>query len=518
MVGDVATSRVGLSCPGSIDVMEENPMWKTWRRGASWLVIIGIVGGTLACLSPLQARDENQYARDEVLIQLVRPADLTAVADQYHLRSITGSQSGTLGFFRMRILDGVSPRDRVAQLMADPLDRVVVAEPNYFIEPPEGQQRSSWARGEAGQYTTQWASDMIELPSAHMTSQGAGVTVAVLDTGVDRSHPALAQQLVSGYDFVDLDADPSEEGVYGQDRAYGHGTHVAGLVALVAQDAKIMPIRVLDAHGVGTVWRLTQAMKYAVDPDQDPRTADGASVINISISMVHHTTILKKFLKLAEAKNVVVVAAAGNSGTSKPEYPAAEKVPNKLSVAASTSLGDLADFSSYGKWVNVAAPGVDVVSSVPGGGYGSWSGTSMAAPLVSGITALLRASNPGLEAATVVQMIQGAAARVNAEVPGRITAKAPLANAPILELPRPITVETTAPAGAIVTYTVVARDLVDGPLTPLCQPLSHTFFTIGTTRVTCTATDADHNTATNTFTVMVRQAEMERIYLPMVNR
>jgi subtilisin family serine protease len=191
--------------------------------------------------------------------------------------------------------------------------------------------------------------------------------VAVLDTGVDLNHPALTQRLVPGYDFVDLDADPSEVGVYGQDQAYGHGTHVAGLVALVAPDAKLMPIRVLDANGVGTVWGLTQAMAYAIDPDQDPRTADGASIINLSMSMGRHTTILKKLLRVAEAKNVVVVAAAGNTGTSKPEYPAAEKVPNKLAVAASTPMGALADFSTYGRWVDVAAPGTDVLSSVLGG-------------------------------------------------------------------------------------------------------------------------------------------------------
>jgi thermitase len=128
-----------------------------------------------------------------------------------------------------------------------------------------------------------------------------------------------------------------------------------------------MPIRVLDANGVGTVWGLTQAMAYAIDPDQDPRTADGASIINLSMSMGRHTTILKKLLRVAEAKNVVVVAAAGNTGTSKPEYPAAEKVPNKLAVAASTPMGALADFSTYGRWVDVAAPGTDVLSSVPGG-------------------------------------------------------------------------------------------------------------------------------------------------------
>jgi hypothetical protein len=101
--------------------------------------------------------------------------------------------------------------------------------------------------------------------------------VAVLDTGVDRLHPALAGHLAAGYDFVDGDADPSEQRMPGMEQAYGHGTHVAGLVALAAPEATILPLRTLTADGVGTVWTQVQALRYAAE--------QGADVINLSFSM-----------------------------------------------------------------------------------------------------------------------------------------------------------------------------------------------------------------------------------------
>lgn len=94
----------------------------------------------------------------------------------------------------------------------------------------------------------------------------AGVTVAVLDTGVDPNHPAFAGRLALGFDFVDFDADPREEGVAGVHAGYGHGTHVTGLIALVAPDAKIMPVRVLDQDGVGNIWVLAEGLLYASIP------------------------------------------------------------------------------------------------------------------------------------------------------------------------------------------------------------------------------------------------------------
>lgn len=127
------------------------------------------------------------------------------------------------------------------------------AEPNFLGQAPEGVQKVSWAKGgSAGEYAGQWAVDKIRLPEAHAFTRGAGVTVAVLDTGVEGTHPALSGRLVPGFDFVDMDSDPSEVGTHPENVVFGHGTHVAGLVALAAPDARIMPVRVLDRMGPAT--------------------------------------------------------------------------------------------------------------------------------------------------------------------------------------------------------------------------------------------------------------------------
>lgn len=197
-----------------------------------------------------------------------------------------------------------------------------------------------------------------------------------------------------------MDDDPGEVGTYGQDPAYGHGTHVAGIVVLTAPEASLMPVRVLDRDGVGNIWVLAEAPIYAVDPDNNPATPDGANVINMSLGTLRPTNLLAEIVAEvtcghgeqdddeddedgrcsgAAGYDVVVVAAAGNRGTAIAEYPAAEQQPGLLAVAASTQGDELADFSSYGAWVSVAAPGANILSSVPGDGYGTWSGTSMAA-------------------------------------------------------------------------------------------------------------------------------------------
>ena len=125
----------------------------------------------------------------------------------------------------------------------------------------------------------------INLPAAQAISKGAGVKVAVLDTGIDKTHPLFAGKLLPGRDFVDNDNDPSEVGTSGVG-AYGHGTHVAGIVLMVAPDAKIIPIRVLDQNGVGNVWTLSKALNYAANPDGNPATDDGANIINLSLGTI----------------------------------------------------------------------------------------------------------------------------------------------------------------------------------------------------------------------------------------
>ncbi len=419
-------------------------MSHTWLQSTGWLVLVILLMSSTVAV-PVRADEPDGYLPGEVLVKLNQVADLPGVAADYELDPIPLDQFGSRPIYRLRLTDGAAPPDRATALVAD--SRVIYAEPNYLEQTPEGRRRASWATGgDEGAYRAQWAPAMIRLPEAHTVTRGAGIMVAVLDTGVDATHPALAGHLVQGYDFVDMDADPSEVGVYGQDVVYGHGTHVAGLVALAAPDAKIMPVRVLDRDGVGNLWVLAEGLAYAVDPDGDPATDDGADVINMSLGTNRPTSLLAEIVAAVTCaddddnendddgenclagggRGVVVVAAVGNSGGSTPEYPAAEGVAGSLAVAASTLTDTLAVFSNYGDWVSVAAPGQDVLSSVPGGGYGTWSGTSMAAPLAAGEAALVRAVYPNLSAAEAVECIVETAADIPDPVPLRIDAAAAL--------------------------------------------------------------------------------------------
>ena len=242
------------------------------------------------------------------------------------------------------------------------------------------------------------------------------VIVAVLDTGIDLNHPAFEGRLVQGYDFVDNDNNPSEEGSP-ELGPYGHGTHVAGLIAMVAPDAKIMPIRVLGIDGRGNFYTLSKAIKFALD--------NGADVINLSLSTPSPSKLISDVFysdldgetdPIGSMPGAVVVAAAGNSGTSVREYPAAvdtEDVSNLprrsrcvLSVAASNGADILSVFSTRGLWVSVMSPGERIVSAVPNNRYGMWAGTSMASPIVAGEVALVRAANPAAAPKDIVTHIK----------------------------------------------------------------------------------------------------------------
>lgn len=360
----------------------------------------------------------NNYVPNEVIVKLAPTINIWNFLAVLPLKLEVIDQLGTLPIHRLRIVDGAEPRAVASLLMASPLVRY--AEPNYLGATPEGVARSSWARSEGtADYHAQWAPAVIRLPEAHTLVRGAGTTVAVLDTGADLDHPALAGHLVQGADFVDGDLDPSEEGVYGQDIAFGHGTHVAGLIALAAPEAKIMPLRILRPDGTGQSWLLAQAIRYA--------TAQNVQVINISYSVHQRSLLIDDLLSLVTSAlpGAVVVAAAGNSGPSTaPEYPAAENVPGLIAVAASTQKDRLASFSTRGSWVDLMAPGEYITSSVPNDTYGTWSGTSMAAPLVAGTAALVRSANPGLSAERVARRIIKTATWVRSPVPRRLDAAA----------------------------------------------------------------------------------------------
>lgn len=231
----------------------------------------------------------------------------------------------------------------------------------------------------------QWAVEQLDLPAIWPHASGVGVVVAVVDTGVDLDHPDLAGKLVAGIDLVDGDDRP--------DDSNGHGTHVAGIVAAttgngvgvsgVAPGAKIMPVRVLGDDGVGDDATIAEGIDWAV--------ANGADVVNLSLGMSGVVARLAKggplnpAIRRAEAAGVVVVAAAGNEGQTRRVYRLGVPV---LVVNAVGSDGVVAEFSNVGDARAVAAPGVDILSTVPDG-YDVLSGTSMAAPIVSGTVALL---------------------------------------------------------------------------------------------------------------------------------
>jgi subtilisin family serine protease len=418
-------------------------MTHSYRRWIVTLMLCGLLVSLMAPGAPARAQEPDQYLPDEVVVKLTSSTDLAGIAAAFALDPVPLDQFGTRTIYRLRILDGATPPDRAAALAADP--RIVFAEPNLVGRAPEGQPQVSWAKGsDGGGYASQWAASMIRLPEAHSITRGAGVTVAVLDTGIDRTHPALAGRLVNGYDFVDLDADPGEVDANGQNVMYGHGTHIAGLIALVAPEARIMPVRVLDTEGASNSWVIAEALAYAMNPDGNHSTPDGADVINLSLSTDRPTNLLAEVVAavkcdVASGQNgapveclnpyqygAVVVAAAGNSSSSTPEYPAAEGLAGSLAMGASTMEDGLASFSNYGSWVHLAAPGVDLLSSLPGGGYGVWSGTSMATPLVAGEAALVRAAQPHLTAAAVVGHILSTSTDIGGAVPKRIDAAAAL--------------------------------------------------------------------------------------------
>jgi subtilisin family serine protease len=383
------------------------------------------------------ARDpRDPYLSGQVLVRLHTTAGLAPLLAKHHLALV--SQSGTRPIFRLQVQDGTSVPDKVNALLLEP--EVIAAEANVQPRAPEARKNAVWAIGTEGEYRQQWAPAALHLPEAQLLSRGDGVRVAVLDTGVDRTHPALAGKLLPGRDFVDGDDDPSEEGT--RDNAgFGHGTHVAGLVALAAPGAKILPVRVLDREGRGDVWMLQDALLYAMNPDGDPATPDGAQVVNMSLGTLDRTRILDAVMTLSTCaipkpgvnpdtdytdpgydadkarcvagKGAVIVAAAGNEGNERAkQYPAAEGVYGLAPMGASAQDQRFADFSNRGSWVDMAAPGDHITSTVPGGQYGTWSGTSMASPLAAGVAALVRAKLPKLKPVDVAKRMEDTGAQL----------------------------------------------------------------------------------------------------------
>ncbi|MBX9245262.1 S8 family serine peptidase, partial [Actinotalea ferrariae] len=289
------------------------------------------------------------------------------------------------------------PTSVAAELDADP--DVGVAQPDYL------RAADVWPDDPA--LVTTWPYlDLTRFPRAWDETIGQGTVVAVLDTGVYAAHEDLVGGLLPGVDFVNLDGDPADDN--------GHGTFVAGVVAATgnngrgnvgaAPGATVLPIKVLDHAGRGRDSVVGVGIAEAV--------ASGVDVINLSLGGADPSPVLRAAIEEAVAAGVVVVAAAGNDRRGGPQYPAAyaPEIDGLVSVSATDDDGTLADYSSWDDTVSLAAPGTDIVG--PGIGapnrYVSDSGTSFAAPLVSGAVALMRAQRPGLAPSQVEERLLAA--------------------------------------------------------------------------------------------------------------
>ncbi len=250
---------------------------------------------------------------------------------------------------------------------------------------------SAWAGGEPvpapAENNALW--DKVNLRQAHYLSRnyGAGVMVAVIDTGIDKNHSLFSGRLASSglwRDYIDGDNLPLEGASNG--KAYGHGTAVAGLILQVAPKASILPLRVLDSDGKGDLDDVISAIYHAVN--------SGAKIINVSLGSVDYSYSLVQALQYAKSKEVYIVASAGNLGAlNSTTYPAQNAYwdgihPFLIAVGSINDNNYLSNFSSYGYGLMVSAPGEKNFSAYPGNQKGYFKGTSFAAPVVSGALAL----------------------------------------------------------------------------------------------------------------------------------
>lgn len=246
---------------------------------------------------------------------------------------------------------------------------------------------------------SEWHLPMIRAASAWDATQGAGITIAILDSGVLGTHPDLASKLVAGWNFYDNNNNTAD--------VNGHGTAVAGAAAAITNNgagvsgvagaAKIMPIRVSDSAGYAYYSTIAAGVTFAAD--------NGARVANASFSGVYTSAAVQSAAAYLKSKGGVLVVSAGNSGTDDGSLASTAMIP----VSATDSADARASWSSFGKYVAVSAPGVGIWTTGSDGGYRAASGTSFSAPITAGVVALMMAAKPALSAAQVESLLYSTA-------------------------------------------------------------------------------------------------------------
>jgi len=326
-------------------------------------------------------------------------------------------------------------------------------------------ERDGWAYATGvpndAYFASQWHLTKIQAPAAWNSTVGSATQpIAILDSGVDPTHPDLVSRLVPGWNFLNGNSDTHDQ--------MGHGTAVAGSVAAASNNLTgvsgvtwanpIMPLVVTDSTGYATYSNIASAITYAAD--------HGARIINISISGSSASSALQSAVNYAWTKGAVVFAAAGNNGNSNLSYPAA--CDNVVAVSATDASDFLAGFSTYGSCIDLSSPGNNILTTTNGGGYGTWWGTSFASPVAAGVGALVLSARPSISAASLVSLMEANADDLGAVGfdPsfgwGRVNAAKSVAAALAVPVEPPPSVVISAPAGGstvsgTVSVTGVAR-------------------------------------------------------------
>jgi thermitase len=349
------------------------------------------------------AEPKKEFVAGEVLVKFKPGQDGPGAKAIREIGGKALEKLSRIDVSRIKLPGGTTVEQALAKLSKLPF--VEYAEPNLIVRP------TAWAPADP-RWNEQWGMRTTRVPAGWGLSTGSGnVVIAIVDTGVDLAHPDLVQRLVAGYDFVDNDDRPEDVG--------GHGTHCAGIAAAsannnlgiagVCPNCSVMPLRVMKPEG-GSSSDVAKGIVWAAD--------NGARVISLSLGGYFASSAQEDAIRYASSKGALVVAAAGNQGIDSPHYPAYHE--DCLAVGSTDQGDNRSDFSNHGSWVDVAAPGTLIMSSVPGGKWEYKSGTSMATPFVAGLAGLLF-SRSGATATSVRRAVeQGAVPVGNWVTRGRV--------------------------------------------------------------------------------------------------
>lgn len=345
--------------------------------------IAAMIAFAIICLvsvSALAQYGKPRYVTDELVCKM-RPGHSIDVVNQDYGTSVKG-YALRINSYLLATQPGQDVDSLAMQIRMRP--DVVYCGPNFYCDAPEPLQRSQPFLDVQyiGDFPTQTAASKLLLPEVHSLATGVGSDVAVIDGGVDFSHPLFVSQpgiLISGWDYIDNDSIANDEpGGSGS----GHGTFVAGVVNLVAPGARIHAYRVLDTLGSGDGFSISLAALRAMD--------DGCRIINLSLGMLGKHEALDDALRYLRTHDVMILGAAGNDSTAVDSlfpFPASE--PYTEAIAALDSFDLKADFSNFGGRVDFCAPGTSIYAPYLNSLYAWWDGTSFSTPFVSGMAAVL---------------------------------------------------------------------------------------------------------------------------------